>query len=91
MPRLNPLRGLAPNASTRRFVTQLARQPLTTARRLGGLTAELVQVGIGTSTVAPAKRDRRFTDPAWTRNPLLRAIASTPNWALSPMLSTTGS
>lgn len=69
---LNPMRGVAPNASTVRFATQLARHPMTTARRLGELTAELVRVGIGTSTVAPAKGDRRFTDPAWTRNPLLR-------------------
>jgi polyhydroxyalkanoate synthase len=63
---------LAPNSSTARFAVRLARHPRTTARRLGSLTAELARVGVGVSTVAPSKRDRRFADPAWTQNPLLR-------------------
>jgi polyhydroxyalkanoate synthase subunit PhaC len=52
----------------------LARRPLTTARRLGSLAAELARIGVGTSSLAPPKRDRRFTDPAWTENLLLRRI-----------------
>jgi polyhydroxyalkanoate synthase len=36
------------------------------------LAAELARVAVGTSTVAPSTRDRRFADPAWTQNPLLR-------------------
>jgi poly[(R)-3-hydroxyalkanoate] polymerase subunit PhaC len=69
---LGPLRRFAPDASTVRFAFQLARHPRTTGRRLGGLAAELARIGAGTSRVAPSKRDRRFADPAWTENPLLR-------------------
>ena len=71
---LGPLRRFAPDASTLRLAFQLARRPRTTGRRLGGLTAELARIGAGTSTVAPSKRDRRFTDPAWADNPLLRRM-----------------
>ncbi|HEX2373407.1 MAG TPA: poly(3-hydroxyalkanoate) polymerase, partial [Actinomycetota bacterium] len=71
---LGPLRRFAPDASTVRFALGLARRPRTTGRRLGGLAAELARIGIGTSRVAPSKRDRRFTDPAWTANPLLRRL-----------------
>ena len=71
---LGPLRRFAPDASTLRLAFQLARRPRTTGRRLGGLTAELARIGAGTSTVAPSKRDRRFTDPAWAGNPLLRRM-----------------
>src|SRR5690349_5373694 len=69
---LGPLRRLAPNSSTAVFAARLALRPGTVARRLGGLTAETARLLAGTSTVAPSKRDRRFTDPAWTQNPLLR-------------------
>ena len=69
---LTPMRRLAPNSSTATFAVHLARRPLTTGRRLGGLTAELARVAVGTSTIAPSTRDRRFSDPAWTENPLLR-------------------
>jgi polyhydroxyalkanoate synthase subunit PhaC len=71
---LGPLRQLAPDASTAKFAVGLARRPLTTARRLGSLAAELARIGVGTSALTPPKRDRRFTDPAWTENLLLRRI-----------------
>jgi polyhydroxyalkanoate synthase len=46
-----------------------------TGRRLGNLAAELARVGVGTSTIAPSRRDRRFADPARAPNPLLhRAV-----------------
>ena len=69
---LGPMRRLAPNSSTARFAVRLARRPRTTGRRLSSLTAELARVVAGTSTLVPSKRDRRFADPAWTENPLLR-------------------
>ena len=69
-----PLRRFAPDASTAKFAVALARRPVTTARRLGGLAAELARIGVGTSVLAPAKRDRRFADPAWTGNLLLRRV-----------------
>jgi polyhydroxyalkanoate synthase subunit PhaC len=71
---LGPLRRFGPDTSTAMFAVGLARRPLTTARRLGHLTAELARVGAGTSALAPAKRDRRFADPAWTENVLLRRV-----------------
>jgi polyhydroxyalkanoate synthase len=52
----------------------LARRPLTTARAVGGLGAELARVASGSSSLRPAKRDRRFADPAWERNWLLRRL-----------------
>ena len=69
---LGPMRRLAPNSSTARFAARLAGRPGATARALGELAAELGRIGIGTSAVAPSTRDRRFTDPAWQENPLLR-------------------
>jgi polyhydroxyalkanoate synthase subunit PhaC len=71
---LGPVRQLVPDASTVMFAVGLARRPFTTARRLGSLAAELARIGVGTSTLAPPKRDRRFADPAWTENLLLRRI-----------------
>ena len=41
------------------------------AVRLGG---ELARVAVGRSEVAPAKGDRRFSDPAWSGNPLFHRI-----------------
>jgi len=69
---LGPMRRMAPNSSSARFAAHLARRPAETARTLGGLLAELGRIGVGSSTVAPAERDRRFADPAWQENPLLR-------------------
>jgi polyhydroxyalkanoate synthase len=48
---------------------------VSTAGRLGSLAAELARIGTGASTLTPGPRDRRFTDPAWTSNPLLRRLA----------------
>ncbi len=41
------------------------------AVRLGG---ELARVAVGRSELAPAKGDRRFSDPAWSGNPLFNRI-----------------
>ena len=41
------------------------------AVRLGG---ELARVAVGRSDLAPAKGDRRFSDPAWSGNPLFQRI-----------------
>jgi polyhydroxyalkanoate synthase subunit PhaC len=55
----------------------LARHPQRAARRLGGLGLELTNVARGQSDVAPSKRDRRFADPAWQSNWLLRRLLQT--------------
>ena len=74
---LGPFRRFSPDWSAVRFAAALARQPRTVAGRMNSLAAELAGVGSGRSTVAPAARDRRFADPAWTRNPVLRRIMQT--------------
>src|SRR5207249_643154 len=57
-----------------RFVSALAGRPRRLASRAAGLAGELGRIAAGTSEVAPSKRDRRFADPAWTQNPLLRRM-----------------
>jgi len=71
---LGPVRRFTPDLSTARWATSLALKPLTCARRVGELAAESRRVVVGTSTLAPNKRDRRFTDVAWVENPLLRRL-----------------
>ena len=70
---LGPRRFL-PDASTAKLAGRLLRQPRTTGRRLGSLAAEIAKTAVGRSTIAPDKRDRRFTDPAWTQNPVLHRV-----------------
>jgi poly[(R)-3-hydroxyalkanoate] polymerase subunit PhaC len=71
---LGTSRLLRPDSSTLRFLGALARKPGPTLERARSLAGELGRIARGTSTVAPAKRDRRFADPAWTGNPWLRRI-----------------
>jgi polyhydroxyalkanoate synthase subunit PhaC len=69
-----PLRQLAPDLSVAKLAGRLAARPGQTGRRLGSLLAELARVGAGESNLAPAAKDRRFADPAWTQNPVLRRV-----------------
>ncbi|GAA1267030.1 class II poly(R)-hydroxyalkanoic acid synthase [Pseudonocardia aurantiaca] len=71
---LGSSRRFFPGASGLRFAGALARRPRWLAGRVAGLAAELGRIVIGTSDVAPSRRDRRFADPAWTQNPLLRRV-----------------
>jgi polyhydroxyalkanoate synthase subunit PhaC len=71
---LGPVRRFAPDASTAKWVAALVRQPSTTARRLRSFATEAGRIAVGTSTLAPSKRDRRFVDDAWTTNPVLRRM-----------------
>ena len=41
---------------------------------MGALAADLAAIVAGKSTVAPDRRDRRFADEAWAKNPLLRRL-----------------
>ncbi len=72
---LGPVRRFVPDKSTAKWMVALARKRDITARRLGELGAEAERILIGTSTVAPHRGDRRFTDVAWTENPLLKRLA----------------
>jgi polyhydroxyalkanoate synthase len=71
---LGPIRRFAPDRSTAKMVLNLARRPRVTVRRVGSLGAEVGRIAIGTSTLAPSKRDRRFQDEGWTENALLRRL-----------------
>jgi polyhydroxyalkanoate synthase len=68
-----PLRRMVPPAGTAlRFGSSLARRPGTVARRAGELVREMGKVAVGSSELAPGRKDKRFADPAWTGNGLLR-------------------
>jgi len=69
---LGPLRRFVPDLSTVKWVAGIARRPRVSARRIRDLCVEAGRIAAGTSTVTPDRRDRRFADPAWTENPLLR-------------------
>jgi polyhydroxyalkanoate synthase len=55
-----------------RLTGALARRPRLVAGSGSRLLAELGRVAVGTSQVQPSRRDRRFTDPGWAGNPVLR-------------------
>src|SRR5947207_9294183 len=53
---LSTFRRFAPDMSAAKLAVALARRPRATGRRIGGLAAELVRIGAGTSSLAPATR-----------------------------------
>jgi polyhydroxyalkanoate synthase len=55
------------------LMNALAQSP-DLAERAKNLARELAGVAAGTSTIAPARGDSRFTDPAWQQNPFYRRI-----------------
>jgi polyhydroxyalkanoate synthase subunit PhaC len=63
---------LRPDGSVLRLAGELARRPRFVGRQAGLLAAELGRIAAGRSAVAASPRDRRFADPAWKDNPLLR-------------------
>jgi polyhydroxyalkanoate synthase len=71
---LGPLRRFVPDRAGVRFAAGLARRPHELARQATWLAGELARVGFGSSALAPSASDRRFTDPAWTANSLLRRL-----------------
>ena len=74
---LGVLRRFRPDASMARCAFRLASRPGAVAARSGKLAAELASIAAGRSAVAPQPRDRRFADPAWSGNPLLKRILQT--------------
>ncbi len=71
---LGTTRRFLPGMSSVRFLGALARRPRRVASRGAGLFAEYARIAVGSSTVAPSARDRRFTDAAWMQNPVLRRL-----------------
>jgi polyhydroxyalkanoate synthase subunit PhaC len=55
-----------------RLAAALAGRPRLVAGRSRRLAGELARIAVGSSQVQPSRRDRRFADPAWAGNPLLR-------------------
>jgi poly[(R)-3-hydroxyalkanoate] polymerase subunit PhaC len=68
-----PPRFLAPGSGAK-VAAGLLRRPGRVARRTGSLAAELARSATGRSELAPASGDRRFADPAWESNWLLRRV-----------------
>jgi len=79
---LGVVRRFLPSTSMLRFALGLARRPAAVAQRGASLASELASIAAGRSAIAPARRDRRFADPAWTSNPLLaRTVQAYLAWA----------
>ncbi|MCW2778563.1 MAG: phaA [Frankiales bacterium] len=53
----------------------LLARALPLAQGAARLAGDLGRVAVGTDALMPETRDRRFTDPAWTGNPLFRRLA----------------
>ncbi len=64
--------GMMPDTSWGKFGLNLARRPGVVAERVGSFGRELASIAKGTSDRAPAKPDKRFSDPAWQSNPLTK-------------------
>jgi polyhydroxyalkanoate synthase len=66
------LRRVNPGGAGLRLAAALAARPRLVAGRGTRLAGELARIAAGRSQVRPSRRDRRFADPGWTGNPLLR-------------------
>jgi polyhydroxyalkanoate synthase subunit PhaC len=70
---LGPLRRLVPPmTSSLRFTAALARHPRKVLGHTGHLVGEIGRIGLGRSEVAPGPKDKRYADPAWSGNGLLK-------------------
>lgn len=63
---------MLPDSSWGRFAGNLARRPGRVADRLGALGREITSITKGNSDRVPGKGDKRFSDPAWQNNPLMK-------------------
>jgi polyhydroxyalkanoate synthase len=69
---LGVMRRLRPDSSLLRLAAALARRPRLAGGQAAWLGTELGLIAAGRSAIAAPPRDRRFSDPAWTGNPVLR-------------------
>ncbi|MEP6629161.1 MAG: poly(3-hydroxyalkanoate) polymerase, partial [Lapillicoccus sp.] len=70
----SPFRRFNPGIPGLRLGLQLASRPWTVGRKAASTAGELVKVAVGSSSVAPAPKDRRFADQAWSDNPVLHRV-----------------
>jgi polyhydroxyalkanoate synthase len=68
---VSQFRRFLPGRETLRLARQLGRRPRKLALRGSDLLREYGKIALGTSALAPAKGDRRFSDVAWSVNPVL--------------------
>ena len=68
------LRRVNPGGSGMRLAAALATRPRLVAGRGRQLVGEMARIAVGRSEVQPSRRDRRFADPGWRANPLLRRV-----------------
>ena len=66
------LRGKDLLNSSRQVLTQTLRQPMHSARHLLRFGSTLKDVLLDKANLRPEPNDRRFSDPAWTLNPVYR-------------------
>jgi polyhydroxyalkanoate synthase subunit PhaC len=69
---LGVLRRFRPDGAALRLAVGLARRPQRVASQAASLGSELGRIARGGSELAPERRDRRFADPAWNQNALLK-------------------
>lgn len=69
---LGVLRRLRPDGAVLRLATSLAGKPELLSQQAAEVTSELARIALGRSELAPDRKDRRFADPAWAHNPLLK-------------------
>ncbi len=77
---LNPVVGLRRKdllTSARMVLAQTIRQPIHSARHVAHFGIELKNVLFGKSELQPDQDDRRFSDPAWSQNPLYKRYLQT--------------
>jgi polyhydroxyalkanoate synthase len=73
----NPLVGVRGEdliASARLLLGEMLNNPTIAVQQSLALFAEFGRIATGCSALAPDPKDRRFADPAWTCNPLYRAL-----------------
>ena len=76
----NPFVSLSPPQivlAAGRLLTRLGLRPRVVAKHTAQLARELAIVVAGRSDLAPAKGDKRWSDPAWQLNPLYRRLQQT--------------
>lgn len=71
---LAPLTAGQRAAAAGRLLRNIATSPAAIARRTAELTAELGEIAVGRSDVAPEPGDRRFSHQAWTDNPFYKRL-----------------
>ncbi|MBX8556670.1 class II poly(R)-hydroxyalkanoic acid synthase, partial [Pseudomonas cichorii] len=72
---LNPVVGLRRKdllTTARMVLRQAIKQPFHSLKHVAHLGVEIKNVMFGKSALQPAADDRRFSDPAWSQNPLYR-------------------